>query len=58
MQFEWEPAPFLIPPFNRGGSIHHRRKENDISPKSQITNSDDMLPEYDFSNAVRGKPEL
>ena len=26
-----------------------------MSPKPQTTNSDDMLPEYDFSNAVRGK---
>ena len=26
-----------------------------MSPKHQTTNSDDMLPEYDFSNAVRGK---
>ena len=26
-----------------------------MSPKPQTSNGDDMLPEYDFSNAVRGK---
>ena len=26
-----------------------------MSPKLQTTNADDILPEYDFSNAVRGK---
>ena len=26
-----------------------------MSPKAAIGNGDDMLPEYDFSNAVRGK---
>jgi len=26
-----------------------------MSPKHVTTNGDDMLPEYDFSNAVRGK---
>lgn len=31
------------------------RKENDMNPKPQSRNDDDMLPEYDFSNAVRGK---
>ena len=30
------------------------RKENDMRPKP-LRNDDDMLPEYDFSNAVRGK---
>lgn len=26
-----------------------------MSPKPETRNGDDMLPEYDFSNAVRGK---
>ena len=33
----------------------HLQKENDMSPKPVTRNGDDMLPEYDFSNAVRGK---
>src|SRR5207244_5780585 len=29
--------------------------KNDMRPKPQSRNDADMLPEYDFSNAVRGK---
>jgi hypothetical protein len=33
----------------------HPQKEDDMSPKPQTGNGDDLLPEYDLSNAVRGK---
>src|ERR1022692_4760676 len=33
----------------------HLQKENDMNPKPETRNGDDMLPEYDFSHAVRGK---
>ncbi len=31
------------------------QKESDMNQKHQTNNGDEMLPEYDFSNAVRGK---